>query len=318
VAQLNTRAHELCSSLAAQAAELGIAQKSSSSGTTVFDFGVNVTGSREAGLRLAEICLAGLATVELVVGEAAIWPGDAVRIETDEPVAACLASQYAGWEIRGEDYFAMGSGPMRAATGREPLFDAIGLRENPGVCVGVLESGRLPPDTVCLEIAAKCGIAADQLTLLVAPTRSIAGTLQIAARSVETALHKLHELKFDVNRVVRGWGTAPLPPTVDEDLAAIGRTNDAILYGGQAVLFVRGDDASLREIGPRVPSSASPDYGRPFAEIFARYDHDFYRVDPLLFSPAQIAFENLDTGNKFQFGQFAPDVLRESFSSGRK
>ena len=127
----------------------------------------------------------------------------------------------------------------------------------------------------------------NELTLLVARTSSPAGTVQIVARSVETALHKLHVLGFDLARIERGRGMAPLPPPCDDDLAAIGRTNDAILYGGVVELFVRGDDESLEEIGPRVPSSASADFGRPFAEIFARYEHDFYRIDPLLFQPGR-------------------------------
>jgi methenyltetrahydromethanopterin cyclohydrolase len=138
--------------------------------------------------------------------------------------------------------------------------------------------------------------------------------VQIVARSVETALHKLHELGFDLNRVVHGTGWAPLPPPSNGDLAAIGRTNDAILYGGFVELVVTGDDASLQEIGPRVPSSASPDFGRPFAEIFARYDHDFYRVDRQLFSPAVVTFHNRDTGRSFAFGYAAPKVLAESFA----
>ena len=40
-----------------------------------------------------------------------------VQVVTDHPVRACLASQYAGWAIKEGKYFAMGSGPMRAAAG---------------------------------------------------------------------------------------------------------------------------------------------------------------------------------------------------------
>jgi methenyltetrahydromethanopterin cyclohydrolase len=178
----------------------------------------------------------------------------------------------------------------------------------------VLETHTLPPEYVCLDIAAKCGIAADHLTLCVAPTSSPAGTVQIVARSVETALHKLHELGFDLLRVEQGSGWAPLPPLVDDDLAAIGRTNDAILYGGFVELTVRGDDASLETIGPRVPSSASSDFGRPFAEIFARYGGDFYKIDRQLFSPAVVTIHNRETGRRFSFGHAAPDVLAESFA----
>jgi methenyltetrahydromethanopterin cyclohydrolase len=228
-----------------------------------------------------------------------------------------MAAQYAGWEIKGKGFFAMGSGPMRAAAAREPLFDAIGHCETAERCVGVLESSKLPPESVCVDVASKCGVRPDALTLLIARTSSLAGTVQIVARSVETALHKLHVLGFDLARIEQGQGSAPLPPPSENDMAAIGRTNDAILYGGSVELMVRGDDVSLREIGPRVPSSASADFGRPFAQIFARYDHDFYRIDPLLFSPAVVTFTNRDTGTAHCFGKTAPDVLAESFGGGR-
>jgi methenyltetrahydromethanopterin cyclohydrolase len=151
------------------------------------------------------------------------------------------------------------------------------------------------------------------LHLLVAPTASLAGTVQVVARSVETALHKLHELRFDLARVVCGLGRAPLPPVGGDDLTAIGWTNDAILYGGVAALWVRGDDASLAEVGARVPSSASPDFGQPFAQVFERAGRDFYRIDPQLFSPAVVVFHNLDTGRTQRFGRRAPEVLRQAW-----
>jgi len=308
---LNERAHALSDAMAADADRLGIAVHSLNCGTRVIDCGIDAPGSIEAGRRLAEVCMSGLGTVKIVPFKPG--PGQQVRVRPDPPVAACMASQYAGWEIKADNYFAMGSGPMRAAAGREALFDDIDHRERPAMCVGVLESAKLPPESVCLDIATKCGITPDRLTLLVARTASPAGTVQIVARSVETAMHKLHELGFDLNRIEGGLGWAPLPPVAADDLTAIGRTNDAILYGGFAALLVRGDDASLEEIGPRVPSSASPDFGRPFAEIFARYDHDFYRIDPMLFSPARVRFYNLDTRHMFVYGRRAHDVLETSF-----
>ncbi|MCI0492126.1 MAG: methenyltetrahydromethanopterin cyclohydrolase [Planctomycetes bacterium] len=299
--------------MAADAGRLQLAVHNYTCGTRMIDCGVEAVGCDEAGRRLAEICLAGLGRVSLVTSKPSIWLGPAVEVATDHPVAACMASQYAGWEVKGENFFGMGSGPMRAAAGREPLFDDIGHRETVDRCVGVLETATLPTESVCSNLAEQCRIAPDRLSLLVARTASSAGTLQIVARSMETALHKLRELQFDLARVERGWGVAPLPPVARDDLAAIGWTNDAILYGGEATLWVRGDDASLEEIGPRVPSSASPDYGRPFADIFARYQGDFYRIDPLLFSPAMITLVNLDTGREFQFGRFAPEVVARSF-----
>jgi methenyltetrahydromethanopterin cyclohydrolase len=311
---LNERAHELCNAMAADAEQLGIAVSLLPCGTRLIDCGVTAPGSVEAGRRLAHICMSALGDVYISAANQASSPSQQVTVATKAPVAACMASQYAGWEVKGEKFFAMGSGPMRAAACSEELFKDIGNCERPNVCVGVLETRKLPPDTVCVTIADKCGITADNLTLLVAPTASIAGTVQIVARSVETALHKLHVLGFDLSRVISGLGKAPLPPVADDDLAAIGRTNDAILYGGHVTLSVRGDDGSLAEIAPRVPSNSSPDFGRPFADIFKRYDHDFYRIDPMLFSPALVVFVNVDTGQRHEFGRLAPDVLAESFA----
>src|SRR5204863_6387065 len=139
--------------------------------------------------------------------------------------------------------------------------------------------------------------------LLVAPASSLAGSLQVVARSLETALHKLDELKFNLQQVVSGMGSAPLPPIAADDLQAIGRTNDAILYGGRVVLWVRADDAQLAEVGPKVPSSASSDHGEPFAAIFERYGHDFYKIDPMLFSPAEVVIHNLQSGRTHRFGR---------------
>jgi methenyltetrahydromethanopterin cyclohydrolase len=309
---LNERAWELCDAMAADADRLGIALTTLSCGTRIIDCGVKSPGGIEAGLKLAEVCMSGLGSVEIIPDMMKLWAGPGVSVATTQPVWACMASQYAGWEIKGEGFFAMGSGPMRAAAAREQLFDDIGFREEADRCVGVLEAGKLPPDGVCIDIAAKCGVTSERLTLLVARASSPAGTVQIVARSVETALHKLHVLGYDINQVTEGYGSAPLPPFSGDDLTAIGRTNDAILYGGSVRLGVYGDGGTIDDIGDRVPSSASPDYGRPFAEIFRRYNGDFYRIDPMLFSPAVV---KVCTGHglKFVYGDYAPDVLAESF-----
>ena len=136
-------------------------------------------------------------------------------------------------------------------------------------------------------MAQKARLQPSQLTFVVAPTASLAGGVQISARILETGLHKMETLGFDVRRVVSGMGTAPIPPVAKNDLRAIGRTNDCILYGGQARYTVRAGDAELAELARKVPASASRDYGTPFYDIFQRYEGDFYKIDPLLFSPGR-------------------------------
>ncbi|MBA3312345.1 MAG: methenyltetrahydromethanopterin cyclohydrolase [Planctomycetaceae bacterium] len=313
--QLNERAARLAERCENEARRFNLAPHRVA-GATVLDFGVEAAGGLAAGRELARICLSNLGDVRIEGGQLAgrVWPQ--VTVQTDHPLHACLLSQYAGWQIGIGKFFALGSGPMRATAAVEPLFQEFGYREPcdfNGRYVGVLESGRLPNDEVVSWIADKLAVTPSQITLCVARTASLAGTVQVVARSVETALHKLHELKFDVRRIRSGFGTAPLPPVAADDLTGIGLTNDAILYGGSVALWVTGDDESIGAIGPQVPSSASAAHGEPFLKVFEQAGRDFYKIDPMLFSPAEITFCNLTTGKVQRFGELAEDVLRRSF-----
>jgi methenyltetrahydromethanopterin cyclohydrolase len=308
VTTMNDRAWWVADMLAADADRLRVAV-STVAGTRVIDCGGAVTGSLGAGVRMARVCLADLADVSVVPGDG----GPAVQVWTDDPVRACLGSQYAGWQVKADRFFAMGSGPMRALAAREAVVQELHLKEEAKCAVGCLETRKHPTEEVIAAVVNKLPDVAEKLTLLVAPACSMAGTVQVVARSVETALHKLHELKFDVRQVQSGYGVAPLPPVAADELAAIGRTNDAILYGGRVTLWVRADDEVIDTVGPQVPSSASKDHGSLFAELFARYG-DFYQIDPMLFSPAEVTFVNLKTGRTRTFGRCEPGLLRKSFT----
>lgn len=310
---LNQRALRLTKPLEASQEDLRIAVLEIPDGGTIYDFGVNVPGSLQAGLELARVCMSGLAEIQLQSGDwyQGGWPTVAVR--TDYPLAACLYSQYAGWQLALGKFFAMGSGPMRAAAHSEDLFKTLGYEETTDHAVGVLEGRKLPDEHVFATVSQKTGVLRNNLHLLIAPTASFAGTLQVVARSVETALHKLHELGFDVTQIVSGFGSAPLPPIGKDDLKAIGLTNDAILYGGRVTLWVEGELEQIERIGPLVPASASPAYGLPFLEIFEAAGRDFYKIDPHLFSPGELTIHHLPTGKSFRFGQVAPEVLNRSF-----
>ena len=311
---LNRKALQRCEQIVDRATDLKVAVSREESGARLIDCGIYAEGGLEAGRGLAEVCLAGWGDVGFAPGQQEFGSSVSVTVRTDQPIPACMASQYAGWQIAGEKFFAMGSGPMRAARGKEALFETIGMRERAIEVVGVLESRKLPRRDVCHHIAEECHVEPEHLTLMIAPTASLAGTVQVVARTVETALHKMHELGFDLRRVRSGYGVAPLPPVAPDDLVGIGRTNDAVLYGGEVTLWIAGEDDAA-EWGPKTPSSASADYGQPFGEIFKRYNHDFYKIDPLLFSPAVINVVNVNSGRTSRFGQFSPDVLKRSFLS---
>lgn len=309
--RLNQRAAQVAAQAAAHADSLRVRIVETDSGQ-LLDFGVDAEGGLAAGQLLARICLSGLADVALAPADRMLADVPQVCVRTDHAVESCLLSQYAGWKLATDDYFGMASGPMRALWRGEALFEDFEATEDGTLAVGVLESAALPTASAMQSIRESIpGTAA--LTLAVARTASQAGTLQVVARSVETAMHKLHAIEFPVATVVSAAGTAPLPPVAADDLVAIGRTNDAILYGGTVNLWVRTEDPVIESLGPRVPSSASESHGQTFLSLFEAAGHDFYALDAALFSPAVVVFHNLTTGHSFRFGRLTPELIGTSF-----
>ena len=310
---MNERAWALVDEAFVRAAELRIDVQTLPSGARVVDAGVQVVGGLGAGQLLARLCMGGLGHIDFVPLMIGDEPLSGVQVWTDHPAEACMASQYAGWAIDPKGFFAMGSGPLRArARVEKELFGKLGYGEDASRGVLVLEGRTLPGDDVAQWVAAKCGLTPGAITFAVAPTASVAGGVQIAARIIETGLHKMEALKFDVTRVQSAIGTAPVPPVAKNDMRAIGRTNDCILYGGRARYVVRAPDETLADLAERLPSSASKDYGTPFHDIFKRYDNDFYKIDPMLFSPAEVWITSAMTGRTFHAGRLNPQVLGAS------
>ena len=283
-------------------------------GATVISFAADGTGSSDGGIALAKICLGGQGLVELLDQTLADRP--LVRVEIDCPLAACMGCQYAGWPLSAGKYFAMASGPIRLLRGKEVVLEEYRLTQTDQVGVVVLEASKLPDESVIEVISKECGLPPSELLVCVARTSSIPGSLQVVARSVETALHKLHELKFDLSTVIHGVGTAPLPPATEDDLVALGWTNDAVLYGGQVELQVDTDDGEVAAIIEQTPSCHSVEFGKPFIDLFKHYEYDFYKIDPMLFSPAMITIRNQRTGSIFSAGQIRSDILEKSFGAG--
>ncbi len=315
---VNQLAAALVEDLVEHAADLRLAVSHLDNGVRIVDAGIQATGGIEAGRRIAEICLGGLGRVALVPAAAhAAWPWE-LSVSTAQPVLACLGSQYAGWSLsHGEgkgSFFALGSGPGRALAGKEELFGELGYRDRADSACLVLETGKIPPLPLLDKVAGQCGVSPDRLTLILTPTTSLAGSVQVVARVLEVALHKAHFLGFPLEHIVDGMGTAPVCPPSPDFLTAMGRTNDAILFGGRVQLFVAGEEAAAEALAQRMPSEASKDYGQPFAQVFKGAGHDFYKIDPLLFAPAQVIVTCLGTGRSFSAGQLNADLLERSFS----
>jgi methenyltetrahydromethanopterin cyclohydrolase len=315
---VNERAAKLVARMIADASELRIGIGRGDLGETLIDSGSKNVGSIAAGLRIAEICTGGLADVSLAPSPLARrWPWT-ILVRSSQPVIACLASQYAGWRLSLKDgsdsFFALGSGPARALARREPLFQQLTYADSAANAILVIESGRPPPAKIVAEVARDCRVKPEDLTIIFAPTQSLAGSTQIIARSLEVALHKTHELHFPLDRIVEGIGAAPLCPPHPDFVTAMGRTNDAIIFAGHVQLFVTGPASDARALADKLSSKASRDYGRPFAEIFKAVNGDFYAIDPMLFSPAKVVVTALETGDSFQSGDIDLDQLDASFA----
>jgi methenyltetrahydromethanopterin cyclohydrolase len=317
---VNQRATSIVVQMINESEALDIHVERLKNGATVLDAGIEVPGSLEAGRLFSCACLGGLAQVGFSDknyhlrdsgGISGFWL-PTVEVSVSSPHIACMASQYAGWAVKTDNFFAMGSGPARALFADEEIFRKLEYKDAFDTAVLMLEGRMMPDEDLADFVAEKCGVAQDHVCLLVAPTASLVGSIQIAARSAETGMHKLVELGFDVRKVVAASGVCPLAPVTADDLRAIGRTNDAILYGSQVFFTVRAEDEELTSLIDRVPSSGSRDYGTPFYELFQRYNRDFYRIDPMLFSPARVAINNLNSGRTFRSGSISPALLKNS------
>ncbi len=317
---VNANVRPLVEAMIARAENLRIAVEKGSLGETLIDCGVKVPGGLEAGRLLSEVCLGGLGTVSLQVADTTSPWAFNVTVHTAQPVIACLGSQYAGWALSakkddGKSYYVLGSGPGRALGSTEPLLGDIGYRDQCDHAYLVLEADGPPPAVLVQQVADACKVNPENLTFLYAPTSSLAGTVQIIARSLEVAMHKAHELHFRMTDMIDGIATAPLAPPSPDFITAMGRTNDAIIYGGRVQLYVKGSEDAARELAEKLPSSASKDYGEPFAEIFAAVKGDFYAIDKMLFSPAKAMVTAVDSGKSFQSGGIDDVLIARSFGS---
>lgn len=288
-------------------------------GTTIVDSGIKAEGGLEAGRRIAEICMGGLGIVNLRASthyENWSWQVD---VHTSHPVISCLASQYAGWNLsngEGENAFnALGSGPGRAMGSREELFEEIEYHDQADSTSIIIEADELPPVEIADKISQHCGINSDRLTLILTPTTSLSGGIQVVSRVLETALHKAHTLGFPLKKIIDGAGSTPVCPPSRDFMTAMSRTNDSILFAGQVHLFVMSDDSDAKHLANNLPSSSSKAYGKPFGEIFKEVNYQFYKVDPLLFSPARVSVTSLVSGNTFHAGKIDKELLNKSFST---
>ncbi len=316
---VNKLSRPLVATLVENADKLRLNVSKLDNGCTIVDAGINAEGGLEAGRLIAEICLGGMGTVTLTHSPyTSRWPLT-VNVHTGDPIVACLGSQYAGWSLshgKGKAaFYALGSGPARALCLKEELYKDLGYADQADETALVMEVDKIPPLELIEKIADDCHVNTSDLTIILTPTSSLAGSLQVVARVLEVAMHKSHELHFPLEHILDGSGSAPVCPPAPDFIKAMGRTNDAILFAGQVHLFVAGSDEDAKHLAENLPSSTSKDYGKPFADVFTEYEYDFFKIDPMLFSPASVIVTAVKSGKSFRAGSLDEALLEKSFGS---
>jgi len=320
---LNMSALALVKKLSDDAVKYAVTVETSESGATIVDAGINAEGGFLAGEVVTEICMGGYgkATVQPIQYGDIVLPS--VFIQTDHPAISLLGSQFAGWQIKGEDYSAIASGPARAlALKPKDLYEKLSYKEQSEISVIVLETEKKPPEAVIQQIALKCNVEPKNLFMVIFSTTSLTGATQVSGRVVETGLHKLERLDLDPLSVKHAWGYAPIVPVHPNSGEAMGRTNDAILYGGITNYTVDfEDEKKLESIAKQAPSSASKMLQEArqlaaknpkFLDIFKEAGFDFYKVDPNIFAPAVVGITNKRTGRTFRAGSVDFELMKSS------
>ena len=311
---VNQKAWRLAKKLLESPEEYGVVVKETKYGILI-DAGIDARGGFQAGKIITEICLGGYGEATITSTKYDDLTLPSIFVQTNYPAMSTLGSQFADWQIKVGDYSAIGSGPARALIRKNrKLYEEISYEDKSDVAVLVLETSKEPPESVMAQIVQDCKVNPDQLLVILVPTSSVAGLTQVSGRIVETGLHKLMKLGLDPKLALHGFGSVPIAPVHPKFAQAMGRSNDAIMYMGEASFNISGfkDDGKLRKIVEEAPSSSSKSYGRPFIQIFKEAKCDFYKIDPNLFAPAVITLNNIETGNILKAGKINLEVFKRS------
>lgn len=288
-------------------------------GAHVIDCGVNADGSWEAAKLMTEILFGGLNEVtyetfpEMIDG---VYY-NAVHVYSDHTVLQQAACNISGWELRPGKYAPVLAGPGRTLARKEGdwLSKYSDYSDKYTKAVLTVEQGTMLTEDAVKDLVDAVGIEAKNIYILVAASGSIACSVQVSARILEQTLHRLLEEGFNLDNIVEAHGICVIPPVVKDDMIAMGRLNDVLIYGGQSTYTVDCEDSEVEAIIDKITSDKSSAYGRMFKEIYEENGCDFYKVPMEMYSPAKVVIINQRTGRVFKAGAFNLDILAQSFNT---
>ncbi len=286
-------------------------------GTTVIDMGTNAPGGWLAAKLFVEATIANLGHVDYGRFQFGKIDLPSIDVYIDHPQIASLSCQFSSWPMGKKDipgYIRpMGSGPARAIAQNDLFVKLWDYTDNYHETVFGLQAETLPDEKLADEVAAACRISPENLYILCCKTGSLAGSINVCSRTVETTVWRLYHNGFDIKKIISGMGTCPIAPPVKDEFRAMVRVNVAILYGGMVRYVVDSTDAEIEAIIDKLPTKMAQRYGYPFSKMLEEGGRDIFNTDKDIHGVAIFEIMNYNTGSIFKSGEIREDYLQEIY-----
>lgn len=286
-------------------------------GATLIDMGVEAPGGWLAGKLFVEVTIGGLGHVEFGRFQLGKIDLPSIDVYIDHPATAGLSSQFSSWPLPRSKVpgtiHPMGSGPARAIARNDRFAQAWEYQDTHHETVFAIQTAVLPDESLAEEVARACNLSPKNLYILAAKTGSIAGTIQVCSRTIETSIWRLHNRGFDLHRVICGMGTCPIAPPAADEFQAMVRVNAAVIYGGLVRYVVQARDEEIQAIIDQLPTRAARRYGEPFSRLLEEGGRDIFKTEKDIHSVARYEMMNYASGKVFSAGSIEEDYLKELF-----
>lgn len=288
-------------------------------GANIIDCGVEADGGWESAKLVTEILFGGLNQVSFGVFPEKIDDiyYHSVEVYSDRVVLQQAGCNISGWELRPGKYAPVLAGPGRTVARKKGDWLEVysDYSDKYHKAVLTVEKGTPMGEDEVQDLIDAVGIEPQDLYIILAASGSTVCSVEVAARILEQTLHRLREEGFNLDNIVEAHGFAVIPPVAKDDLIAMGRLNDVLMYGGQSTYTVNCEDSEIEAIINKITCDKSPVYGTMFKEIYEKHGCDFYQVPLETYSPAKVVIINQKTGRVFKAGQFNLEVLAKSFNA---
>lgn len=311
------RTSQLVRSLIRDAWPLGIRVSHGPGGETVIDCGLNAAGTWETGRRIVEIAHGGLASATLGVASVCDMALPSITVESWRPAHSAFRLQVS-LPLDEIDPAIRVSGPILARLRMRSEPDPpAGESRADAWGVAVVETDRWD-ESIAVALAQRADLPRSDLTLLLVPGRSVAGSTQIAGRINECVVFTLEEsLAVDATSVVHMIGDVPVAPPALPSADVL--PDDLIHYAGRAVLTMDAEREDLSSLAKALTFASTPHYGKRFSELLNAAGGVFEAIPGLidLNKIAQVSLLDVRTGATFSAGARDETLLREWLRASR-